>query len=219
MKTMRYDAVIFDMDGTLLDTLIDLKNAVNHVLEQFGYPTRSTAEIRRFLGGGARNLIVRAMPEGSTEEKIDEVLDVYRVYYAEHANDLTAPYPGIVDMLETLKQQGVKLAVASNKPDEQVKSLTQEHFGRWIDHAMGDREGMRCKPHPDMVYEILKPLGVDVSRALYVGDSEFDVQTAINAGMDCAAVTWGFRDRDELKAAGAVCFADTAEELQKIVLG
>ena len=97
---MRYDAVIFDMDGTLLDTLIDLKNAVNHVLEQFGYPTRSTAEIRRFLGGGARNLIVRAMPEGSSEEKIDEVLDVYRVYYAEHSNDLTAPYPGIVEMLE-----------------------------------------------------------------------------------------------------------------------
>lgn len=157
---MSYKAVLFDMDGTLLDTLEDLRDSTNHVLRQMGYPERSLAEMRRFVGNGAEKQIRRAVPEGTSEEKIMETLAAYRAYYQDHCQIKTRVYDGLLDMLSELKAKGIKLAVVSNKPDSAVQKLSREYFGDRMDFAVGPSDGVRCKPYPDMAETALKALGI-----------------------------------------------------------
>ena len=209
---MSYKAVLFDMDGTLLDTLEDLRDSTNHVLRQMGYPERSLDEMRRFVGNGAEKQIRRA------EEKIMEVLTAYRAYYQDHCQIKTRVYDGLLNMLSELKAKGIKLAVVSNKPDSAVQKLSREYFGDRMDFAVGPSDGVRCKPYPDMAETALKALGIAKKDAVFVGDSEVDVQTGLNAGLDVIAVSWGFRSREVVIEAGASKIADNASELEKLIL-
>ena len=215
---MSYKAVLFDIDGTLLDTLEDLCDSTNHALAQMGYPLRGIEEIRRFIGNGAEKQIRRAVPEGTSEGKIMETLAAFRAYYQDHCQIKTKVYDGLLDVLSELKEKGVKMAVVSNKPDAAVKKLSREYFGDRLDYAIGPSDGVRCKPYPDMAEEALKALGVEKKDAVFVGDSEVDVQTGLNAGLDVIAVSWGFRSREVVIEAGAKMIADDASELEKLIL-
>lgn len=214
-----YDTIIFDLDGTLLDTLDDLMDATNYALEQLGWPQRSKDEIRQFVGNGVAKLIERAVPAGTDAAGVKKALDIFTPYYDAHKQDKTAPYPGILDMLTALKAKGLTLAVVSNKFDAAVKGLMPEYFPGLIDDAAGEAEaaGIPKKPHPAMVHAVLRSLGADPARAVYVGDSDVDLQTAKNAGLPCISVTWGFRDREFLTQHGASTFADTPEDLLSIL--
>lgn len=216
---MRYDTVIFDLDGTLLDTLQDLAAAVNHALYQQGYPPRTVQEVCRFVGNGVEKLMRRAVPAGLPEERIMAALAVFKDYYALHNNDATAPYPGIEALLDHLKARGVRMAIVSNKNDPNVKALARLYFPTTISMAVGEGGGVRAKPCPDTVLHVMNTWGCDPSRVLYVGDSDVDIQTARNAGVDCASVCWGFRPEQELRAAGATLLVHTAQELEAVVLG
>lgn len=195
---MKYRAVVFDLDGTLLNTLTDLTHAVNHVLSAHGFPLREEREIRRFLGNGAKQLIADSLPKDTDKETEEICYREYLKWYTAHAALATAPYEGICELLEELHQRGIKTAVVSNKGDVQVKALVQKHFPQ-IPIAIGEREGIRRKPHPDSVLEALRELQIPPSQAVYVGDSEVDLQTARNANLCAAAVSWGFRDEGDLK--------------------
>ncbi len=208
---MKYDSVIFDLDGTLLDTLCDLKNSVNFALRSHGMAERSLGEVRRFVGNGIRNLCKRAAQEGTSEEKVDEILATFRSHYKDHSNDNTKPYDGITELLSSLKSKGIPTAIVSNKVDSAVQTLTEEYFNRLIDVAVGELEGVARKPEPDTVFLAMKKLGC--SHPVYVGDSEVDVETAKNAGLDGIFVTWGFRDEEELRAAGADTLVSSVKEL------
>ena len=201
MKT----AVIFDLDGTLLDTLADLHDAVNHALDRFGYPRRSLEEVRQFVGNGAARLIALAVPEHADPAP---VLACFQTYYREHCQIKTAPYPGIMDALEQLAAK-YPLAIVSNKPDAAVKRLCAELFPGI--YARGEDVDCPRKPDPAMVHQTMEALGVD--RCVYVGDSEVDIATAKNAGVPCVSVTWGFRTTKELEAAGAKIFCDSTDRL------
>ena len=216
---MAYRTVLFDMDGTLLDTLEDLRDSTNHVLREMGYPERSLEEMRRFVGNGAEMQIRRAVPEGTSEENIAKALRAYRAYYQEHCRIKTKVYDGLLDMLDALKARGVKTAVVSNKPDEAVKKLSEEYFGGRMDYAVGAKDGRRCKPYPDMVDAALEALGETREGAVFIGDSEVDVQTGLNAGLPVIAVSWGFRSRETIAEAGATVIADDAAALAKLLLG
>lgn len=216
---MSYKLAVFDMDGTVLDTLDDLANAVNHTLSEFGMPPRTNKEVRSYLGNGVRNLIKCAAPGGTDEAVIDKMLDFYRPYYGAHSADRTAPYAGIPEMLKSLRAAGCRTALLSNKPDAPAVALCERYFPGLFDYAAGEKEGIVRKPAPDGLFPIFEKLGVDKSEAVYIGDSEVDVATAKNAGMDCIAVAWGFRDRDELAAAGADVIVSDAAELEKAILG
>ena len=215
---MSYKAVLFDMDGTLLDTLEDLCDSTNHALAQMGYPLRGIEEIRRFIGNGAEKQIRRAVPEGTSEGKIMETLAAFRAYYQDHCQIKTKVYDGLLDVLSELKEKGVKMAVVSNKPDAAVKKLSREYFGDRLDYAIGPSDGVRCKPYPDMAETALKALGIAKKDAVFVGDSEVDVQTGLNAGLDVIAVSWGFRSREVVIEAGAKMIVDDASELEKLIL-
>ena len=204
MKT----AVLFDLDGTLLDTLEDLADATNATLEHFGYPTRSLAEIRRFVGNGARRQITLSLPGGQTEEEIDQVLAWYKEYYAAHSQIKTRPYEGVLEALEQVKTL-CPVAIVSNKPDVAVKILCGEFFPEV--YSLGERSGCPRKPAPDMVLDAMKAVGAE--NCIYVGDSEVDILTARNAGVPCLSVLWGFRDLDCLVEAGADRFCHTTAEL------
>ena len=218
---MTYKAMLFDMDGTVLDTLHDLNAAVNRALQEFGFPPQSIDETRRKVGNGSRRLMELSVPAGTDEREIDRLLAFYLPYYNAHANDTTAPYPGIIRLLETLKADGFPLAVVSNKPDRTVKELSKIHFSGLLDIAVGENEaaGVRRKPWPDTLLAAAAALGADPGECLYVGDSEVDVLTAARAGMPCASVLWGFRSRSELEAAGAKLFFDTQDKLRKYLSG
>ncbi|MBQ9648557.1 MAG: HAD-IA family hydrolase [Oscillospiraceae bacterium] len=218
---MGYQTVLFDMDGTVLDTLYDLWASTNAVLRELGYPERTPDEIRGYVGNGARNQLRRALPEGSGDAAVDEALLRYQAYYAEHCRDHTKPYDGVVPMLERLQKEGKQLAVVSNKPDQMVKILSKEHFGTLLHVSIGETPERRRKPAPDTVYAALEALGAEASKdgAVYVGDSEVDVETAKNAGLPLIAVSWGFRGRAALEAAGAETVVDAPEELTKLILG
>lgn len=203
-----YDTVIFDLDGTLLNTLEDLADSVNYALAQAGMPFRSTEEVRRFVGNGVRRLMELSIPQGENNPRFEEIFSVFREHYFVHCNDRTGPYPHIMEMLEQLKERGYKLAIVSNKYYDAVQELRKLYFADYISVAIGEKEGIRKKPAPDTVQEALHALESDKSRAVYVGDSEVDIATAANAGMDCIVVTWGFRTREEQKRAGGKVFAD-----------
>lgn len=216
---MAYRTVLFDMDGTLLDTLEDLRESTNHVLRELGHPERSIEEVRRFVGNGAEMLIRRAVPEGTGEEEILRALGMFRSYYAAHCKEKTRVYDGMLALLDALRARGIKTAVVSNKPDEAVKKLSEEYFGGRMDYAVGAKDGRRCKPYPDMVDAALEALGETREGAVFIGDSEVDVQTGLNAGLPVIAVSWGFRSRETIAEAGATVIADDAAALAKLLLG
>ncbi len=207
MKT----AIIFDLDGTLLDTLGDLHAATNAVLTRFGYPPRTLEEVRNFVGNGAERLIRLAVPAGE-EENVPRVLDAFREYYAAHCDSLTAPYPGIPELLRTLGEK-YPLAVVSNKPDNAVRELAKTYFPAL--YARGESADCPRKPAPDMVFKAMQALGAE--RCIYVGDSEVDVWTAKNARVPCLSVTWGFRDEATLLRAGAKHLCRRAEDVPKMI--
>ncbi len=198
------NTIIFDLDGTLLDTLEDLTDSVNYAMEKFGFPVHTIEEIRRFVGNGAPKLIERSIPQGKENPSYDAVLAAFKEYYAAHCEDKTNPYEGIMALLADLKEKGYRLAVVSNKFDGAVKRLCGKYFGDYIEVAIGESADVKRKPAPDTVYRALRELSCDGSRAVYVGDSEVDIQTAKNASLPCISVTWGFRTAEQLKAAGAV---------------
>lgn len=214
----RYETIIFDLDGTLLDTLDDLMDAVNYSLNQCGMPVRSREEIRQFVGNGIRVLMERAVPDGKENPQFERAFALFKEYYGVHCNDKTSLYPGVGEMLKELKHQGMHLAIVSNKADFAVKELQQIYFGGVIDVALGEREGVSRKPAPDMVECVRKELAVPKESCVYVGDSDVDVQTAKNAGIPCISVTWGFRDREFLMTHGATVFAEDARELLETIL-
>ena len=209
-------AIIFDLDGTLLNTLDDLTDCVNYMLRKHGYPLRDRLEIRRFLGNGARNLIERSLEGRLAGERFESFLEEYKAYYETNSGIKTAPYENLVDLLVRLREKGFKTAVVSNKPDGAVQSLCELYFPGLVDFAVGDRDDICRKPAADPVFLAMKTL--DCGEAVYIGDSEVDIKTARSAGVPCICVTWGFRDREELIASGADYLADSADELETILL-
>ena len=209
----RYKAIIFDLDGTLLDTLTDLAEGTNYALRVNGFPERTIDEIRRFVGNGARKLIERAVPDGQIEAALEKVRQDFDIYYKVHCKDHTGPYPGIMEMLQELVQQGYSLGVVSNKPDFAVQELIPEYFPGIFASVSGERQGVAKKPAPDLIWEAMKNLQADSSNAVYVGDSEVDLQTAANAGLPCITVLWGFREKDFLAEQGATVFANTPQDI------
>lgn len=212
------DTVVFDLDGTLLDTLGDLRASVNHALAKRGHPLRTPNEIRAFLGNGAKRLITLSAPEGTDEREIERLLALFNDHYALHALDSTAPYDGILPLLSDLKREGFRVAVVSNKPDYGVRSLCDRFFKNEISFCLGQREELKRKPAPDMLFAALRALDSAPERALYVGDSEVDLQTAKNAGMRCLAVNWGFRSEKQLLEAGATTTFSTPKQLYEEIL-
>ncbi len=211
--------VVFDMDGTILDTLGDLVASVNYALAQHGFPTHTVAEIRSYLGNGPTNLLTRSCPDGTDAATVEQVLETYFPYYAAHSLDTTGPYPGIPELLHTLQQAGIRMAVVSNKQEEAVEALRQQFFADTVSLAVGGVGDRPLKPAPDGVLIALERLGVAKEEAWFVGDSEVDVATARNAGMRCIAVTWGFRDLPDLQAAGAEIIVDTPQQAAEYILG
>lgn len=216
---MKYKALIFDLDGTLLDTLDDLADSVNAVLSANGYPTKTRDEVCRAVGNGMKNLIGRVLPDGANDPAFDRILSEFKAHYGAHCEDKTAPYAGIPAMLANLQHAGVKMAIVSNKADYAVKTLSQAWFADTVSVAIGENEaaGIRKKPAPDTVDLALRELGVSRADAAYVGDSDVDVETARNCDMPCLSVTWGFRDRAFLTAHGATELFDTPEALWNAV--
>lgn len=214
---MKYKIVIFDLDGTLLDTLQDLADSTNYALDAFGYPKRTTEEIRQFVGNGIEKLIERAVPANISSDIRKQVLDCFKTQYAKHCEDHTAPYEGISELLDRLIENKLPIAVVSNKIDSAVQSLCRKYFGDRFVFTVGERDGIRRKPHPDSVLEVLKKANVSPSEAVYIGDSEVDIITAKNAGTDMICVTWGFRDRDFLLKSGAKLFANSTAQLEKLL--
>lgn len=209
----KYDGVIFDLDGTLLNTLEDLMDSVNYGLKAHHMPERSLEEIRCFVGNGVERLIELAVPEGTGELERKKVFADFKENYRIHCNDKTGPYPGILKLLARLKEEGFAMAIVSNKLQEGVDALNRQYFGGYVEAAIGAREGILKKPAPDTVMEALRILKLPKERVVYVGDSEVDIATAQNSGMDCITVAWGFRSRAEQEKAGARVFVERPEEI------
>ena len=204
--------ILFDLDGTLLDTLDDLTDATNYALQIHGFPSRTKAEIRRFVGNGALNQIRLSVPEGSAPETAEAVLNTYKPYYTAHCQVKTAPYPGVLEALEILKEK-YPVAIVSNKPDAAVKALCADFFPGI--YALGETPDCPRKPAPDMVFKAMAAIGVD--SCVYVGDSEVDVLTAKNAKVPCVCVLWGFRDREDMEAVGGSIYCEKTEDLVRII--
>lgn len=215
----KYKAIVWDLDGTLLDTLDDLTDATNHALAEHALPARSREEVRRFVGNGIRRLIERAVPGGTPDALRDAVYGSFCPYYAAHCNDRTAPYPGVMELLAELHAAAVPMAIVSNKADFAVRELAEIYFGGLIPVAVGARDGTRTKPAPDVVLRALAELHAAPADAVYIGDSEVDVETARNAQMPCLSVSWGFRDPAVLLAAGATRICPNAAALRRALCG
>ena len=212
---MRYDTFIFDLDGTLLDTLGDLAASVNYALRSHGMPEHSLDDVRRFVGNGVRRLMERAIPEGAENPLFDATFATFRQYYMAHSLDTTRPYDGIPETLAELMRRGCHIAVVSNKMMAATVELCRHFFPDTVEVAIGEHEaeGIRKKPAPDTVFAAQRQLGVGKDRAVYIGDSDVDVQTAANAGLPCISVLWGFRDKDFLIQHGAKTFISAPQEL------
>ena len=208
-----YKTYIFDLDGTLLDTLNDLHASCNYALRTHGMPERSLEEVKQFVGNGVKKLMERAIPNGLENPLFEETLQTFRQHYLLHNLDTTLPYPGIMEMLQQLKAQGKRIAVVSNKFYAATQDLCKHFFGDTIQVAIGEREDIKKKPAPDTVLEALRQLQVTRQDAVYVGDSEVDVETARNSGIPCISVLWGFRSKSFLLSHGATTFIETPSEL------
>ena len=215
-----YQLAIFDLDGTVLDTLDDLADSVNAVLFKNGYPTHSREAICAFVGNGMKKLIDRALPKGTHAEEASRILAEFKANYALHCADKTAPYAGIPEMLAALRAAGVKTAVLSNKADYATQALCQKYFAGLFDAVAGEREqeGIPKKPAPDAVFAIMQQCGVTHAQTVYIGDSDVDIKTAANAGVDAILVSWGFRTAEFLCESGARVIVDTPQELQAKIL-
>lgn len=207
--------VIFDLDGTLLNTLDDLADSTNYALSKFGYPTRTIDEVRQFVGNGVAKLIERAIPEGKNNPNFEKCLAIFKENYAQNMYNKTAPYNGIIEMLSNLKSKGIKIAVVSNKFDLAVKELCKKYFEGVIDFAAGENEaqGIKKKPAPDTVISVLNEFNFASEDAVYVGDSDVDIMTAKNSKMPCISVTWGFRDKKFLLENGATILINAPSEI------
>ena len=218
---MRYQVVLFDLDGTLLDTLDDLHAAVNFVLEKYHLPIRTRDEVRAFIGNGIVKLMERSVGAGMRSMvNLDDVVTDFKAYYGAHCQEKTKPYDGVMELLANLKKVGVKVGVVSNKAHFATAQLCEYYFGDLVDVAIGENEegGVRKKPAPDSVFAAIEAVGgVDPSHVVYVGDSEVDIQTAMNAGVDCISVCWGMKDREFLVENGASVLIDTVEALADVL--
>ncbi len=209
--------LIFDLDGTLLNTLEDLYNAVNYAMIECDYPTHSIEEVCAFVGNGIKNLIKRAMPCGFTEEEFDRCFSYFKKYYEKHTYDCTKPYNGMVSMLKRLKNEGYRLAIVSNKADASVKKLSKYFFTEIFDVSLGAKDGINLKPDSDIVYYALKEMSSKATDAIYIGDSDVDILTAANANIPCISVLWGFRSEEFLLTNGAKITAHNVDELYSII--
>ena len=214
---MKYTTIVFDCDGTLLDTLTDLRNAVNYVLRTHDLPERSIPEVKAALGNGVAHLMRQSLPDSISEAEFNTYLDEFKAYYGKHLQDYTAPYPGMLDVLDTLRAKGYKLAIVSNKIQEGITPLNKEYFGDRLPVAIGERPGLQRKPAPDMVLQALKELDSTQDESIYIGDSEVDVATAKNSDLLCIGVTWGFRDEQLHKDLGVKHIARKAEDIVTII--
>ena len=214
---MRYKAVLFDMDGTVLDTLDDLTDAVNYSLARFGLPEISREHARENLGNGAAYLVRHCLPEGTDEALADQLITFYKPWYDAHCRVRTGPYAGILPLMERLKAAGVRQAIISNKPDPAVQELAAHFFPNLLETAVGESASVRRKPNPDAVLRAVEQMGLEKDDCVYVGDTEVDLATARNAGLACIAVSWGFRSEEQLLAAGADRIAHSAEELEAML--
>ena len=210
-----YKTYIFDLDGTLLNTLGDLAASTNYALRQYGMPEHTIDDVRRFVGNGVGKLIERAIPEGLANPQYEDVLATFLKHYMLHSLDTTAPYPGIESLLHSLRSHGCNVAVVSNKFYNATVELCRHFFADTVEVAIGERENIRRKPAPDTVFEAMRQLGVSGEDTVYVGDSDVDVATARNSGIPCISVLWGFRDRDFLIEHGATTFVNTPEDIIK----
>ena len=217
---MKPKAVLFDMDGTLLDTLDDLTSAVNATMRIWDYPEHTRDEVKRYVGNGVNRLLELALPGGAEDPRFADAVREYRTYYNAHSEIRTKPYDGVAELIERLREDGILSAVVSNKPDAATNRLTEKFFPS-IEVAVGENEaaGIRRKPAPDMICETLGRMGLGIGDCVYVGDSEVDLYTARAAGCRVVSVLWGFRSREELEAEGAVLFAETPRELYRILTG
>ena len=215
---MKYSCVIFDLDGTLLDTLGDLAAAVNAALEAKGHPVRTIDEVRRFVGNGVKNLVIRALPEGADAEEVESTLTAFKEYYNAHLSVHTLPYPGIPELLERLRAAGVKVGVNSNKYDAALQFLCGRHLNGLYDLALGETESLPRKPSPAAALSILERLDCKPEDAAYVGDSGVDIQTARNGGMAALSVSWGFRSEEELKADKPDALFRDVKDLERYLL-
>lgn len=209
-----YDTYVFDLDGTLLSTLGDLAASCNHALRANGMPERTIDEVRRFVGNGVKKLMERAIPGGLDNPLFEKTFADFRQHYMHHNLDTTCPYPGVMEMLESLRSRGKKVAVVSNKFYAATQALCKHFFGDLVDVAIGEREGIRKKPAPDTVNEALAQMNVGKERSVYIGDSDVDIMTANNCGMPCISVLWGFRDYDFLVEHGATIFVTSPLQLK-----
>lgn len=216
---MKYRAAIFDMDGTILNTLEDLTDSTNYALTRHGFPERTIDEVRHFVGNGIRKLIERAVPAGTGTKEIDEVFDTFAAYYKEHSAIKTRAYDGIPELIKELKDMGVLTAVVSNKADFAVQDLCVDYFPGLFDFAIGEKTGMSKKPAPDMVREAMRQLDVTEEEAVYIGDSEVDLATAQNAGLDVIMVGWGFREESFILGKGAPFVVHETGEIADIISG
>ena len=215
---MKYDLVIFDLDGTLLDTLNDLAAAANDVLREAGFPIHPTEDIRRFIGNGAANMIRCAAPAGTPQERLDELLARFKERYSTHVNDRTRPFAGVPELLHDLRRAGIRAAVNSNKPAGPTALLCEAHFPGLMEMAVGENPDTPRKPAPDGALGIMRSLGIPPERTIYVGDGDADLLTARNAGVDSAWVSWGYRRRDELAGLEIPRSFDSAAELGSFLL-
>ncbi len=215
---MKYRLAVFDMDGTVLDTLPDLADTLNVVYARLGYPGRTYEQVRMAVGNGLRRLIEQTIPEGTDADTIDEVCAEYAAHYKHNDTVKTKPYDGITEAIERLRSAGVKTAVVSNKADFAVRDLCGVYFPGLFDAYVGERKGIRRKPAPDSVLEVLRMLGIEAKDAVYVGDSEVDLETAAACGMDCVAVSWGYKGRAFLEEMNAPLIIDRPDELDGCVL-
>ncbi len=213
---MKITTVIFDLDGTLLDTLEDLTDAVNYALTAYGMPQRSIDEIRQFVGNGIRRLMQRAVPNGEKNPDFEAVFSTFRSYYDVHCNDKTKPYEGIMELIDALLERGINLAIVSNKVESAVQTLNKLYFPQ-VKVAVGDREGLQRKPAPDSVFQAMSVFDAKSAETLYVGDSGVDVETAKNAGVTCISVLWGFRDKGQLLESGAKILIEKPLELLELI--
>ncbi len=209
--------LLFDLDGTLLNTLDDLTASVNHALAAVGLPQKQAQEVRRYLGNGIRVLVASCVPDGEENPVFEACFAAFRAYYDQHCLDTTRPYPGVPEVLSRLKSEGYAMALVTNKVDSAAQQLWRDHFSDTLELAIGAREGVKRKPDAEMPLLALRALGGTPEQCVYIGDSEVDFATARNAGLRCVLVTWGFRDREELLALGADAVCDEAEKLPEVI--
>lgn len=214
---MAYKALIFDLDGTLTDSLEDLWISVNHSLRAMGWPERTLDEVKTFVGNGVHLLIERSVPHGTCPNKLEQCFQLFRSHYVEHCMDHTVPYPGISDMLAELNKKGYQMAIVSNKLQSGVNIIYNRHYASLIHVAIGEHDGVRRKPAPDMIYEAITRLGVKKEECVYLGDSDVDIRTAQAAGLPCISVLWGFRDKEFLLAHGATTLAQEPTDILNIL--